>query len=270
MAVIRPAVFDGAFYPAGKKELDSLIEKFLDSTPKNLPEFKAKEIKAIISPHAGYVYSGAVAAYGYQALKNFPPEDRDILILGPSHRVFIDRPYADPSDSWLTPLGEIRVNRSLIRRLGLKTDSEPHSQEHSLEVQLPFLQKILNNFSIIPIVLNEPSDELAEKITKIIDEIIIIVSSDLSHFLPYNEAVATDKKTINAILNLDETEILKVGENSACGLGGILVLMRLARKLGLKPHLLKYLNSGDTAGGKDQVVGYASIIFVHPVTPGKP
>ncbi len=300
---IRQPAVSGAFYPEDKKELNSLIENFLNSAEKELAQsgiqkkIGDKSIKAIIAPHAGYIYSGQVAAFGYQSLlrnaQNYAELDAElrrkslresalsqhepaIILLGPSHYVFADKPYADSNDFWLTPFGKVEVNQNLIQKLKLEKNSAAHEQEHSIEVQLPFLQYMTRintdihtdlrgyygNFSIVPIVLNKVDDDLIEKLVKISNETIIIVSSDLSHFLPYKEAVLKDKQTINAILNLDEKAFLNLGENTACGAAGILTLIKIAKKLNWRPHLLKYLNSGDTAGDKNRVVGYASIAFV--------
>ncbi len=287
---IRQPAVAGSFYPDNKEELIFLIEEFLNSAEKELKQNKIyekignKKLKALISPHAGYAYSGFIAACGYSILRNYAPilssgaklsnganPRFSATILGPSHHVYINKPFADSNDFWETPLGKIKVHQDFIEKIGLTGNSKAHEQEHSIEVQLPFLQFIFNKlrrdaqnsvkFSVAPVALNDPNENLTEKLIKINDNALIIVSSDLSHFLPYKEASEIDKKTIRAIMDLNERKILSLGENIACGLAGIITLARIAKKLNWRPIFLKYLNSGDAAGDKNRVVGYCSIAF---------
>lgn len=241
----EPAV-SGMFYPSNKEMLTGAVNSFLKDARKKTVKGK---IKAIIVPHAGYIYSGIVAGACYRLIKGF----NKVVILGPSHNVNIEEPFSDSSESWETSLGSAAVERFF----SIKNSSEVHKKEHSIEVQLPFLQKVLGKFTFFPIALNYFDDELVLKLEKV--NVLIVVSSDLSHYLPYDEAVKTDRKTIDYILNLDFDSFIDNGD--ACGNAGIAVLLKLAKEKKWKPVLVDYRNSGDTSGDKTRVVGYAGIVF---------
>ena len=247
----RHAVVAGAFYSASKEEIESMLDKFL----KNVPNIRLeKELKALIVPHAGYIYSGQVAAYAYSLLKN--SKKQKIILLGPSHSVYLNDIAADANDYWETPLGKVK----LIQNNFLKS-KEAHINEHCLEVQVPFLQTILKDFEILPLVVGDAAPkEISEKIINLLgNNTILIISSDLSHYQPYDMAVETDKNTIKAIQDLDYDKMEKKGD--ACGKIPIMVLIDIANKLNWKPKLLNYKNSGDVTGDKSGVVGYASFAF---------
>jgi len=246
----RQEAVAGMFYPENKEELKSMINSFLDE----VPEQKNYDAKALIVPHAGYVYSGPIAAYAYSLLKK--NKKKKIILLGPSHTVHLRGVVSDNNDYWKSPFGEVKAIENEFEKL-----SEAHEKEHCLEVQIPFLQVLLDDFEILPLVAGDVNPkEISEKIKPLLDEdTLLIISSDLSHFKPYDYAVDIDDNTNKAILNLDYEKMLEEGD--ACGKIPILAVIDLAGKLGWKCKLLDYRNSGDTAGTKGEVVGYASFVF---------
>lgn len=256
--MIRKEAVAGKFYPSEKIELEKIITGFIDDAE----DFKIEHLKAIIAPHAGYVYSGPVAGYAYRQLKNLLPQKYNIFLIGPAHFVYTSASVG-LFESFQTPLGTVRVNQSICKELLKNPVFDPsakaHLLEHSLEVQLPFLQTTLADFEIVPILLGEinPQD---------ISEILFpyfgkpgnmfVFSSDLSHYMPYEAANKTDSHSLKIITDKSiENEI----EIDACGNLGIKVAMRLANKTDSDIKLLNYRNSGDTAGDKKAVVGYASL-----------
>lgn len=248
MSVRKPCAA-GGFYPENKEKLNELINYFF----KEAKDSDVKNLKAIIVPHAGYVYSGIVAAAGYNLLKK---EDfNKVILLGPCHSFRFGTGAFDENDSWQTPLGEIKV--SLFETDKMKKMSMAHAQEHSLEVQVPFLQSLDKEFEFIPIAMGGYDKELILELEKNIDDkTILVISSDLSHYLSYENAVKKDKETINKILNFEHVQ----GEE-ACGYDGINILIEIAKKKNWKPILIDYKNSGDTTGPRMEVVGYAAIGF---------
>jgi len=256
--MIRPMQFAGSFYPSSSLELESMIEAFLKNATPQKPDGK---IQAIISPHAGYIYSGLVAAYGYKLLQN--NQYKEVILLGPSHQVPCQGLAICDFNEWETPLGNVPVsknNESILKYKMVQLLNKAHIAEHSIEVQLPFLQTVLKKFSILPITTGsiEKHKEVAETLNKYSkDTTFIIVSSDLSHYLPYDDAQRIDNKTTESILDGE----LDISHDRACGADGILILMHLAKMNNWKATLLDYRNSGDTAGDKQAVVGYASIAF---------
>lgn len=251
---IRYPAVTGSFYPSNKKELEYIVDTFLQKAKKIKIEGK---IKALIVPHAGYIYSGSVAAVGYKLLR-----DKDItkvILIGPSHRIFIKEPAGADYNIWQTPLGRVRVIDPLF---DFKINNSAHKLEHSLEVQLPFLQKVLSDFSIIPIVVNQDkSRELAQKLAPIIDKkTFIVISSDLSHYYPYDQAVTLDSYANKLIPAVNIKGVEKKVE--ACGKEAIVTLLHLCKIKNWQGRLLEYKNSGDTAGDKLQVVGYGCYGFL--------
>ncbi|MEK9165356.1 MAG: AmmeMemoRadiSam system protein B [Patescibacteria group bacterium] len=281
---IRPALLAGSFYPADPKELRQLIAKFLNQS--RTPKITG-DIKALISPHAGLVYSGAVAAYGYKALfKNIRKKSITIIIIGPSHRYSLTGLAIDDSDYWQTPLGKTALNADLRDKLVkssdlFKIDSLPHKQqENSLEIQLPFLQTVLDDFKILPVLVNQLTDDELEQASRALaqqidNDTIIIASSDLSHYPIYDQANFADEKVNHAILsgqisklrqtvyNLEQRNIPNLA-TCLCGQQAVEVVMETAGIMQARDiKLLKYANSGDTEiGDKLEVVGYGSIIFI--------
>lgn len=262
---IRKPSYAGSFYPSDKSEIEKTIN-ILTSKAKqtrfNIPS--GKSLKAIILPHAGYIYSGLTASHASIVLnKN---RFSKVILLGPDHRVGFAGCAISDSDIYENPLGQVRLHKD-AQKLRLQKEifsSIPASDknEHSLEVVLPFLQTYLKNFELVPIVVGSVDyNKIAGAIDMLTDDkTLLVASSDLSHFLQYNDAVSRDKETINAILNLEKEKLIK-SDNSACGKTPILIIMSLAGKYGWKPVLIHYSNSGDTAGDRSRVVGYASIAF---------
>ncbi|MGB5446890.1 MAG: AmmeMemoRadiSam system protein B [Psychromonas sp.] len=260
----RAAAVAGSFYPRTAEQINQELNVFLNiqSDPEIQPTIEAK---ALIVPHAGYCYSGAVAGYAYAYLKNISHQIRRVILLGPSHRVALHGCAVSSCDFFSTPLGQIEIDKVSTARLLNKdlviTYDPAHSLEHSLEVQLPFLQRCLQEFVLVPIVVGYCS---AEHICKIFDELkvsqadtLVVVSSDLSHYHPYPQAQSLDDKTIEHILNYEYH--LKGG--NACGCYALNGLLRYAQNQNWAIKLLKKANSGDTFGSKNEVVGYASFIL---------
>ncbi len=256
ITTIRPAAVAGMFYPGDRRHLAHDIQRMLDAvSPAQLKP------KALIVPHAGYIYSGPVAASAYALLKALRGVIRRVVLLGPVHRVWV-RGLALPSaDAFETPLGIVALDQEASERLlrlpQVEVNDAAHAWEHSLEVHLPFLQTVLDAFTLVPLAVGGASPEQVAEVLEEVwggEETLIVVSSDLSHYLPYDEAQRTDQATARAILELD-TDL--VGEQ-ACGAHPINGLMLAARRHKLVPHLLDLRNSGDTAGDKRRVVGYGA------------
>lgn len=273
MKIRQPAVAN-TFYPGNPAMLKQNILQYLGAaevSEETRAKVRAGLLKGIIVPHAGYIYSGPVAAYGYK-LFGFLPKDREwkILLIGLSHSVPFSGVAVAEDGVWKTPLGDVRV-KDIRDELGIAHDDEEiflsvpraHEEEHSLEVQVPFLQIVLDGkFVLYPLATGSVRpDFLAEKLEDFVksDDVIVVVSSDLSHYLPYEEAVRIDRETLGNIVAMKTDDVIERGD--ACGLKGILTMMFLAEKFGWKPALLDHRNSGDTAGEKDKVVGYGSVGF---------
>lgn len=276
---IRQEVVAGTFYPAEKSHLQAMVDKFLSNGAIAAQKITStigaqSHLKAIIVPHAGYIYSGPIAGSGYNlAQKLFTQKNPKILLIGLSHFILLNGAAVSKCDEWQTPLGKVS-SKNLREKISNNLPQPPnaeniliemeeaHMSEHSLEVQLPFLQTIFPNFTIYPIAIGDVDPKkLADALVKFAGQkdVLIVVSSDLSHYLPYAQAQKKDRASIDAILSLDISRAEK--EIDACNKTGILTLMHLAKKLNLTPRLLDYRNSGDTAGDKSGVVGYASIAF---------
>ncbi|MGH8670929.1 MAG: AmmeMemoRadiSam system protein B, partial [Burkholderiales bacterium] len=212
----------------------------------------------------GYVYSGPVAASVYVRLQPFRQRISRVVLLGPAHRAWVSGLALPEEQAFATPLGEVCVDReacALIRKLAqISVSTRAHALEHSLEVQLPFLQTVLEHFSIVPLAVG---DVTAQQVCEVLEllwggpETLIVISSDLSHYLPYATAQAVDHTTAQSILGLQSP----LSHQQACGATPINGLLLAARRRGLSPQLVDLRNSGDTAGSRDQVVGYAGFIF---------
>ena len=260
MNAIRSPAVAGAFYPADESELISSVDAMLDSVHDD-----GWAPKVIIAPHAGHIYSGSVAACAYSRLKKADPPIRQVVLLGPSHRVGFNGIAVPTSTAYMTPLGEIPIDSAAIRKvLGLGGTGfldEAHAQEHSLEVHLPFLQRVLASFTLVPLVIG---DAKKEEVAAVLNELwggpetLIVISTDLSHFHPYEEARKIDAKTSAKILALDAS---LVGEE-ACGCRPLNGLLHLLKNKGLKVEQVTVQNSGDTAGTKDRVVGYGAYVVM--------
>ena len=262
---VREPVWAGLFYPSSGFELKQTIDRLTGKARKTRIQIPDKKsLKAVIMPHAGYVYSGWTAAHVSLVLQE--NQFSKVILMGPDHRVGFKNGAISDAESFKTPLGSVILHEDAAR---LRRSSElfravPASDksEHSLEVILPFLQQYLKEFKLVPIVFGPGNiSGYSDRIIPLLDnETLLVASSDLSHFLTYSEAVARDRETINMILNLESDKLIKDGKR-ACGLGPILVIVDIARQNGWQPVLLHYSNSGDTAGDRSSVVGYSAIAF---------
>lgn len=266
---LRPAAVAGTFYPKEASELLQTVRNLLSKaaqTP-DIPQFNNPP-KAIIVPHAGYIYSGAVAASAYAILLRFRSKINRIILLGPAHREAVNGIAVPETDFFETPLGPIPIDQNARQRLRpfhyVHSADSPHRLEHSLEVQLPFLQLILGQFSLLPLLVGQASPEEVDQIIEEFwdePETLFVISTDLSHFLDYDTARARDAKTALAIENLDY-ESLEFDQ--ACGRTPVAGMLLAAKKNNLSIHTLDLKNSGDTAGPKDRVVGYGAWVLSEP------
>ena len=259
MSAIRTPAVAGLFYPADPRQLAHDVQQFLSQAhpPALTP-------KALIVPHAGYIYSGPIAATAYATLQPIAAHIRRVVLLGPTHRVAVRGLALPGAEAFDTPLGRIMLDAAAARLVAhlpqVTVSAQAHALEHSLEVQLPFLQSVLPEFTLLPLAVGMAS---AEEVAEVLDtlwggeETLIVISSDLSHFLPYATAQRVDNGTVQAILKLRQP----IDHEQACGGTPINGMIVAAQQHHLTPHLLDLRNSGDTAGSHDQVVGYAALAF---------
>lgn len=267
----EPAVA-GQFYSFDRQSLENEIEKAFAISGKPTKCKNTDRILAAVCPHAGYMYSGSVAAYSYKALK----EDRmpkTFVILGPNHGGMGPGVSIYPSGEWETPLGTVPIDAELAGRLSggkFVLDDQAHIYEHSVEVQLPFLQYAFKDFKIVPVCIMDQKlsvmKELGKKLADVLDDRqIVIASTDFSHYIPNDEAYSRDFKAINAITSLDEDKLFEEIDKydiSMCGYGGVAAAMVYSKLKGAKKgELLKYMTSGDVTGDKSAVVGYGSLVL---------
>lgn len=269
--VKKPAV-SGTFYPSSKEELEGTVDKFVYGAD---VKTENKEIIGAISPHAGYIYSGAVAGYTYKAIKE--KKVKLVILVGPSHFEFFNGISVYNRGAFQTPLGNVGIDAEFANRLIQENPKitfypKAFSQEHSLEVQLPFLQRTLSDFKIVPVLIGNPSFEncklLSDAIVKVLNnrkDALIIASTDLSHYHTYEEALRRDNFTLSEVSQLDPDRFFRDYSKEGielCGLGAVLTTMMVSNSLGAnKFEILKYANSGDATGDRYRVVGYASGIF---------
>lgn len=269
MHTIRPAAVAGSFYPGHRQTLADNIHLLLEQAALSVHSSSDQSQdttppKAIVVPHAGYIYSGQTAALAYSKLTKWHDTIKRVILLGPVHRVPVRGLALPDVEAFTTPLGEVQLDQAAIASIaGMKqvNISYPaHAQEHSLEVQLPFLQTTLDDFRLVPLAVG---DATAAEVAEVIEtlwggnETLIVVSSDLSHFLPYAVANEVDKATVGNILHLQG----ELTHHQACGGTPLNGLILAAKKYQLQPRLLDVCNSGDTAGDKNRVVGYAAFTF---------
>lgn len=257
----RPPAVAGLFYPSGQDELSAEVASLLAAVP---VEADARPPKALIVPHAGYVYSGPVAASAYARLAPLAGRIRRVVLLGPVHRVPVRGLALPASTAFSTPLGDIPLDTAGMASLQalpqVSVSDTVHAEEHSLEVHLPFLQAVLGDFSLLPLAVGDATQvEVAEVLDRVWGgaETLIVISSDLSHYLSYDAARRIDGETVRHILELRAD--LDHGE--ACGATPVNGLLAYAAGRGLTAELLDLRNSGDTSGDRTRVVGYAAIAF---------
>jgi AmmeMemoRadiSam system protein B len=255
---VRKSAVAGMFYPSGIRTLKRKIRSYLENVSKQELE---GELKALIVPHAGYMYSGQVAADAFALLQKWHANRKSdqpvkIILIGPAHTVYLDGIATDGNTIWETPIGQVHTFSN-----GFTQNLAAHHNEHCLEVEVPFLQEVLDNFVLLPLLTGivDPGAE-AKRILPLIDEhTILIISTDLSHFYDHQTATARDHKTIDAIQNLEISKLENKGD--ACGKDPVLILLSIAKQLGWNCHLLNYRNSGDVTGQLKSVVGYAAFAF---------
>jgi len=262
MSTIRRAAVAGTFYPDSRGVLEAQVRDYLEHAPHSTA--LAARPKALIVPHAGYAYSGPIAAAAYARLAAACEDIQRVVLLGPAHRVVL-RGLAVPSaDSFATPLGEVEVDRAAVTRaLDLPQVSESdraHALEHSLEVQLPFLQTLLPRFRLVPFAVGDATRAQVAEVIELLwggPETLLVVSSDLSHYHTYDQACTLDRSSAQTVLALSPT----LDYEQACGALPINGLLTVVRGRGLRPELVDLRNSGDTAGDRLRVVGYGAFVF---------
>lgn len=265
MHTAREPAVAGIFYPSSRQLLMNDVKALLNKAAHSGATAGVQVYpKAIIVPHAGYIYSGKTAAVAYAQLKSRHHLIKRVILLGPAHRMPVSGLALPDVDYFATPIGKVELDHEAISSLSelnqVVVDSAAHAEEHSLEVQLPFLQAVLDDFKLVPLVVgNATPAEVAEVLNVLWggEETLIIVSSDLSHYLPYGFAQDVDHETVQNIISLQGA----LSHKQACGGTPVNGLILAARQHHLKPELLDLCNSGDTAGDKSRVVGYASIAF---------
>lgn len=270
MHPVRQSAVAGAFYPAQPAVLVHTLAVLLDQAKRATP-LPTRTPKALIVPHAGYVYSGATAALAYAQLTPARDLIRRVVLLGPAHRVAVRGLALAGADTFATPLGDIPIDTDaveVLRPLGqVVLSPAAHAMEHSLEVQLPFLQTVLSHFTLVPLVVGDATPGEVAEVLELLwggPETLIVISSDLSHFLTYRGAQEIDRETAQTILALDSS----LSSTQACGGRPINGLLLAAQRHGLRPRLLGLCNSGDATGDQSRVVGYGAFAFEEPIGHG--
>ncbi|MFD2176840.1 AmmeMemoRadiSam system protein B [Veronia pacifica] len=255
---IRSPAVAGRFYHDSPQQLDHQLSQWLTAIPDVLP------LKALIVPHAGYVFSGKVAAEAYQYLKATADQFERVVLVGPSHHFGFNGVAVPEADYFATPLGNVSIDKEHVEALSqhpmVQVSDHMHDSEHSLEVQIPFLQCCLKHFTLLPIVYSRiNSDQLADLVDTLWhdDSTLLVVSTDLSHFHTYSEACALDGDTCQRIQSFDAS----ITPHEACGATGVNMLLKLARQRNYRLTQIDYKNSGDTGGNKNRVVGYVSYLI---------
>ena len=260
---VRPSAVAGAFYPGAPDALRRTVDALLADARTRAGD-AAPVPKAIIAPHAGYIYSGPIAATVYAQLARARTTIKRVVLLGPAHRVAVRGLALPDAQAFETPLGRVPIDAQAVEALAglpqVVVSREAHTLEHSLEVQLPFLQTVLERFTLVPLVVGRATpEEVAQVLDRLWggEETLVVVSSDLSHYLTYDQAEASDRNTVRQILGRQPV----IDPHQACGAAPVNGLLVAAGRRGLGPQLLDLRNSGDTAGDRSRVVGYASFAF---------
>jgi AmmeMemoRadiSam system protein B len=270
----RPAAVAGLFYPEDRAALRAEVRAHL-AAARPLPG-DARPPKLIVVPHAGTAYSGAIAAQAFAWLGRWPGRWRRVVLLAPAHRVFVEGLAAPSAAAFDTPLGAVPVDRAALDALAgvagaaggpssagapaVAIDDRVHAHEHAIEVQLPFLQVALGEFTLVPLAVGDAAPAAVAAVIERLwdgDETLIVISTDLSHGLPYARARAVDAATIERVLALDGT----LAHDQACGATPLNAALAVAARHRLRPRLLDLRNSGDTAGERARVVGYAALVL---------
>ncbi len=271
IAPVRLPAVAGAFYPSPATQLRGEVDGFLERA--SLPAHVG-HVYGLVAPHAGYVYSGYTAAHGYKALRNKTFDV--VIVIGPSHQEYFQGASVYPGESYRTPLGDVPINDAVRSKLvrgqkGILLSPAGHRGEHSVEVQLPFLQRVLGAFSFVPVVMGDQTLELSERLADAIasaapaGNVLLVASSDLSHYHPYDEARSMDRRVIELVEMYEPVQLmdrLSHRELEACGGGPIVAVMLAAKRLGANSaNVIHYCNSGDITGDKSAVVGYLSALL---------
>jgi hypothetical protein len=266
MHTVREPAVAGLFYPGDRQQLQAQVNNLLAAAPtrSDLPR-----PKALIVPHAGYVYSGAVAAAAYAPLQHYRDSFKKVVLLGPAHRVAINGLALMDVQFFRTPLGDVpqHYNQRLLQLPQVNVVDQAHWQEHSLEVQLPFLQTVLTDFSLVALVVGNSTASDVEQVLSLLwggPETLVVISSDLSHYRDYQSAQYIDQSTCQAIeaLNIEDIDY-----RQACGCVAVKGLLRAAKKRQMQVKTLAMSNSGDSGSDKSRVVGYGSWSFSERSTP---
>jgi AmmeMemoRadiSam system protein B len=272
MATIREPAVAGMFYPSQPAQLNRDVDQLLHEAK---PPTEKGQLMALISPHAGYMYSGSTAAMGYKLLSSWKFDT--VVIVGPSHREYFRGVSIYGGDAYRTPLGDVFIDTALREQLQAQSEaiaisSVGHRTEHAIEVQLPFLQKTLREFLFLPIVMGDQRREYCDILANALaatvrsKHILLVASSDLSHYHPHDIAVRLDRRVIDEVEALNPDGLMQRLENDeveACGGGPMVVVIKTAQALGANRSLvLRYCTSGDVTGDKDAVVGYLSAVLM--------
>ncbi len=256
-AATRPPAVAGMFYPRDPPTLRATVDQLLAGARASL----TKAPKALIAPHAGYVYSGAIAASAYVELRAHSASIRRVILMGPTHRVALRGVAIPEAARFQSPLGDVTVDAALRDRAlglpGVAVNDAAHASEHSLEVHLPFLQAVLDEFTLLPLVVGDIAPAAVAALLDVLwteDDTLVVVSTDLSHYHEYRKAQAIDAATVAAI----EAQQPTVEPQQACGCRPLNGLLTATRQRGMRILPLDVRNSGDTAGDRDRVVGYAA------------
>ena len=265
---IRPPAVASMFYPVGAAELRKAVQNYLSNagTEEDVSQLKKEEfaeLRTLIVPHAGYIYSGKIAACAYRLLEQNKNQFKRVLLLGPAHRVLLEGAAFPEADAFQTPLGEITLDKELIEKIlaefsWISVSDKAHAEEHCLEVQLPFLQETLGEFKLLPLVVGDAKIELLAALIQQFSkdhETLIVISTDLSHFHDYETAQEIDGRTANAIELLEQN---RISTEDACGAYPLRGALLAASQNQWKVHRLGLCNSGDTAGERGRVVGYGA------------
>jgi len=265
---LKRAEFAGTWYPKDQKKLDAYLDELFVQADAKAPDGK---ILGVISPHAGYMYSAPIAAYSFKVLQGRKVDS--VILLGPSHHVYFEGLCVYPDGVFETPLGNLAVNKKLATQLAelsfVQSKKKVFSGEHSLEVQLPLVRKALGEVTIVPVLFGQVDLDQLKEFAKHLKKLsahhnfIVVTSTDLSHYHPYREAVDIDKNTIDLIEKRDSAQLWQTrsfGKGRACGIAPVVAFLEYLRAQGADVQVLKYANSGDTAGDKRRVVGYVSAV----------